>query len=122
MERLLHNKNVPNLGKSVQDIAALPLYTSCIRSDRTLARYRHLEGMDVAVLAANVLDERAAAQEAEVALAPFMQKDWSVDQRAKFVKAVQAVADATAQPLVEAAQLVVHQMNAGKKKTRKRSS
>ena len=25
MERLLHNKNVPKLGKSVQDLAALPL-------------------------------------------------------------------------------------------------
>src|SRR5438046_10526980 len=56
-----------------------------IRSDRTLARYRHLDGMDVAVLAANVLDERAAAQEVEVALAPLMQKDGSLDQRAKFV-------------------------------------
>ena len=36
MERLLHNKNVPNLGKSVQDLAALPLYSASIRSDRTL--------------------------------------------------------------------------------------
>ena len=78
--------------------------------------------MDVAVLAANVLDARAAAQEAEVALAPFMQKDWSIDQRAKFVKAVQAVSDATGQPIVDAAQIVFKQMNAGKTNTRKRSS
>jgi len=48
MERLLHNKNVPNLGKSVQDIAALPLYTTCIRSDRTLGLDRQRESPEQA--------------------------------------------------------------------------
>ena len=93
-----------------------------IQSDRTLARYRHLENMDVALLAANVLDQRTAAQEAELALAPFMHKAWSVEQRAKFVKAAQAIADATDQPLTAAAAVVLQQMEAGKTRQRKRSS
>jgi hypothetical protein len=92
-----------------------------IQSDRTLARYRHLDNMDVALLAANLLDQRTAAQEAEIALAPFLQKGWSVDQRAKFVKAVQAVADATEQPLTSAAELVLRQMETRKSHERKRS-
>jgi hypothetical protein len=62
--------------------------------------------MDVAVLAANVLDERSAAQEAEGVLGPFMQKGWSIEQRAKFVKAARAIAEATEQPLAEAAEIV----------------
>jgi integrase len=93
-----------------------------IQSDRTLARYRHLDNMDVALLAANVLDQRAAAQAAELTLAPLMQKGWSVEQRAKFVKAAQAIADATDQPLTGAAEIVLRQMQAGKSKERRRSS
>ena len=62
-----------------------------IRSDRTLARYRHLDNMDVAVLAANVLDQRTAAQEAEVGLARFIQKRWSIEQSSKFVNAARAI-------------------------------
>lgn len=93
-----------------------------IQSDRTLARYRHLDNMDVALLAANVLDQRAAAQEAELTLVPFMQKGWSVEQRAKFVKAAQAIADATDQALTAAAEIVLRQMEAGKTKERRRSS
>ena len=56
-----------------------------IQSDRTLARYRHLDNMDVAPLAESVLDQRAADQEAELALKPFMRKSRSVEQRGKFV-------------------------------------
>jgi hypothetical protein len=78
--------------------------------------------MDVAVLAANVLDQRTATQEAEDALAPFMHKDWSIEQRAKFVKAAQAVADATEQPLSGAAEIILRQMEAGKGRTRRQSS
>jgi hypothetical protein len=77
--------------------------------------------MDVALLAANVLDQRAAAREAELALAPFMQQAWSVEQRAKFVKAAQAIGDATDQPLRTAAEIVLQQMEAEKTKQRKRS-
>lgn len=91
-----------------------------IRADRTLARYRHLENMDVAVLAANVLDERSAAQEVEAVLAPFMQKGWSIEQRAKFVKAARAIAEATEQPLAEAAEIVLAQLADKKGARRKR--
>ena len=91
-----------------------------IRADRTLARYRHLENMDVAVLAANVLDERSAAQEAEGVLVPFMQKGWSIEQRAKFVKAARAIAEATEQPLAEAAEIVLAQLDDRKGARRKR--
>jgi integrase len=91
-----------------------------IRADRTIARYRHLENMDVAVLAANVLDERSAAQEAEGALAPFMQKGWSIERRAKFVKAARAIAEATERPLVEAAEIVLAQFDDRKGARRRR--
>ena len=93
-----------------------------IRADRTLARYRHLENMDVAVLAANVLDERSAAQEAEGVLAPFIQKAWSIDKRAKFVKAARAMAEATEQPLAEAAEIVLAQLDDRKGGRRKRGA
>jgi hypothetical protein len=78
--------------------------------------------MDVAVLAANVLDQRTAAQEAEVTLAPFMRKGWSIEERAKFVKAALAVADATEQSLAGAAEIVLSQMEAGKGRLRGQSS
>ena len=91
-----------------------------IRADRTLARYRHLENMDVAVLAANVLDERSAAQEAESVLATFIQKGWSIEQRARFVKAARAMAEATEQPLTEAAGIVLAQFDDRKGARRKR--
>ena len=90
-----------------------------IRADRTIARYRHLENMDVAVLAANVLDERSAAQEAESVLEPFMRKGWSIEQRARFVKAARALADATEQSLTAAAELVLAQLNDRKGARRK---
>jgi hypothetical protein len=92
-----------------------------IRADRTIARYRHLENMDVAVLAANVLDERSAAQEAEGVLAPIMKKGWSMEQRAGFVKAARAMAEATERSLPEAAGIVLAQMVDGKRATRRRS-
>jgi hypothetical protein len=76
--------------------------------------------MDVAVLAANVLDERSASQEAESALAPFMQKGWSLEQRAKFVKAARAMAEAMERPLVEAAEMVLVQFDDRKGARRKR--
>jgi len=82
-----------------------------IKADRTLARYRHLENMDVAVMAANVLDDRSAAQEAETVLAPFIQKGWSIEQRAKFVKAARAMAEATGKPLAEAAAIVLAELD-----------
>jgi hypothetical protein len=78
--------------------------------------------MDVAVMAANVLDRRADAQQAEVALARFMQKDWSIERRAKFLKAAQAFADATEQSLLSAAEVVLQQLAAKEVRTRKRSS
>ena len=90
-----------------------------IQSDRTLARYRHLDNMDVALLAANVLDQKAAAQEAELTLKPFIRKSWSVEQRAKFVKAAQAIADATDQSLSTAAEIVLGQIEGGRTKERK---
>ncbi len=92
-----------------------------IRSDRTLARYRHLDNMDVAVLAANVLDRRAVAQTAEITLAPFMRKGWSIEQRAKFVRAAQALAEATERPLAEVAEMVLAQMEAKKSGARGRA-
>ena len=90
-----------------------------IRADRTIARYRHLENMDVAVLAANVLDERSAAQEAESVLGPFMCKGWSIEQRATFVKAARAMAEATEQPLADAAEMVLAQLHDRKGARRK---
>jgi hypothetical protein len=78
--------------------------------------------MDVALLAATVLDQRAAAQAAELTLMPFMRKRWSAEQRAKFVKAAQAITDATDQPLTTAAEIVLQQMEGWKTKERKRSS
>jgi integrase len=82
-----------------------------IKSDRTLARYRHLDNMDVAVRAANVLDQRAALQQTEVALLPFIEKGWSPEQRAKFLSAAQALAQATDQPLQTAAETVLAEMH-----------
>jgi hypothetical protein len=78
--------------------------------------------MDVAVLAANVLDERSAAQEAEAVLAPFTQKGWSIEQRAKFVKAARAMSEAAEQPLAEAAGMVLAQPNDDKRAKRKHSA
>src|SRR5262249_22226051 len=100
--------------------AQVKLFTG-IHSDRTLARYRHLDNMDVALLAARVLDQRATAREAEITLAPFMKKDWSVEERAKFLKAAQAMAEATAQPLSAAAEILLQQIEAGRKTQRKRA-
>lgn len=74
------HETISALSQSREFNDALKQFTG-IRADRTLARYRHLENMDVAVLAANVLDERSAAQEAEGVLAPFMRKGWSIEQR-----------------------------------------
>jgi len=98
--------------------AQVKMFTG-IRSDRTLARYRHLDNMDVALLAARILDQRATTQEAELTLASFMKKDWSVEERAKFVKAAQAIADATGQPLSATAEILLQQVEAGRKRQRK---
>ena len=67
-----------------------------------------------------MLDERSAAQEAESVLAPFMKKGWSIEQRAKFVKAARAMAEATERPLAEAADVVSAQLEDGKGARRKR--
>ena len=74
-----------------------------------------LKNMDVALLAARVLDQRATTREAESTLAPFVKNDWSVDERAKFIKAAQAMAEATAQPLSVAAEILVRQIEVGRK-------
>jgi len=63
-----------------------------------------------------------AAQETEAGLAPFMRKRWSIEQRANFVKAAQAVADATEQSLTRAAEIVLSQMEAGKRRLRENLS
>ena len=94
--------------------AQVKMFTG-IQSDKTLARYRHLDNMDVALLAAKVLDQRAMAREGEITLAPFMKKDWSVEERAKFVKAAQAMAEATGQPLSAAAEILLQQIEVGRR-------
>jgi integrase len=99
--------------------AQVKMFTG-ITSDRTLARYRHLENMDVALLAARVLDQRAKTRAAESMLAAFVKSEWSVEDRAKFIAAAQSMAEATGQSLSTAAELLVQQIEAGRKRQRKR--
>jgi hypothetical protein len=99
--------------------AQVKMFTG-ITSDRTLARYRHLDNMDVALLAARVLDQRAAIRETESTLAPFIKSDWSVEERAKFIKAAKAMAEATGKSLSAAAEILVQQIETGRKRPRKR--
>jgi hypothetical protein len=55
--------------------------------------------MEIAVRAANVLDQRARLQETESALLPFIRDEWMPEQRARFVTAARALSGATGQSL-----------------------
>jgi hypothetical protein len=49
-----------------------------------------------------------------------VRKGWSIEQRAKFVKAARAMAEATEQPLADAAEMVLAQLHDRKGARRKR--